>query len=111
MRASEAHIDLFRRGEAFVLAQMATLGDDDLREACALPGWTRAHLLAHLAGNADAMGNLLTWARTGVVTPMYTSQEQRDDDIEAGARQASAALCADLEAASARLVAAVDELP
>jgi maleylpyruvate isomerase len=31
----------------------------------ALPGWSRAHVLTHVARNADAMINLLTWARTG----------------------------------------------
>jgi uncharacterized protein (TIGR03083 family) len=51
-----------------------------------LPGWTRKHVVAHLAGNAAAIGNLLRWARTGEPTPMYRSAEQRDADIESGAR-------------------------
>lgn len=50
-----------------------------------LPGWTRKHVVAHLAGNAEAIGNLLHWARTGEPTPMYGSPEQRDAAIEAGA--------------------------
>jgi maleylpyruvate isomerase len=29
-----------------------------------LPGWSRAHVVTHLARNADALVNLLTWART-----------------------------------------------
>ena len=29
-----------------------------------LSGWTRGHVLSHLARNADALVNLLTWART-----------------------------------------------
>ncbi len=42
-------------------------------------------MLTHVARNADAMINLLTWARTGVPTPAYASDQQRDADIEAGA--------------------------
>ena len=43
-----------------------------------LPGWSRGHVLTHLARNADGAVNLLTWARTGVETPQYVSQEQRE---------------------------------
>jgi hypothetical protein len=32
---------------------------------CALEGWSRRHLVSHFARNADAVGNLLAWARTG----------------------------------------------
>jgi maleylpyruvate isomerase len=51
-----------------------------------LPGWTRRHVIAHVAANADALGNLVHWAATGEPTPMYASPTQRADDIEAGAR-------------------------
>ena len=50
-----------------------------------LPGWTVGHVLTHLARNADALTNLLTWARTGNETPAYASTEARDEAIEAGA--------------------------
>jgi maleylpyruvate isomerase len=103
--------ELFRQGEAFVLGKVAALDDRALGQPCALPGWTRLHLVAHLARNADALGNLLAWARTGVVTPMYTSAEQRAEGIETGARQQPAALRTDLRDASDRLVAAMDALP
>src|SRR6266568_3680678 len=55
------------------------------REPSLLPGWSRGHVLVHLARNADGLRNLLIWARTGVVTPQYPSQQARDDAIEAGA--------------------------
>ncbi len=100
-----------RRGETFVLAQVAALDDAALAEPCALPGWTRSHLVAHLARNADALGHLLAWARTGVETPMYTSAEQRAADIDAGARQAPGPLRDDVVGASARFVAAVEVMP
>lgn len=57
-----------------------TAGDAEL-----LPGWGVTHLLAHVAFNAEALGRLLTWARTGVETPMYPSREARAAEIEEGA--------------------------
>ncbi len=111
MGAPTAHIDLLRRGEAFVFSQLAGLDDAGLARPCRLPGWSRSHLVGHLARNADALGNLFDWARTGVVNPMYTSAEQRAEGIEISAKQDAPALRADLDAASARLVATVDTLP
>ncbi len=73
------------QGSTFFLGQVAGLSDRGFGEPSALPGWTRAHVVAHLARNAEALRDLLTWARTGVETPMYTSREQRAADIEHGA--------------------------
>jgi maleylpyruvate isomerase len=56
--------------------------DDMLRAPSGLPGWTRAHVVGHLARNAEALTRLAIWARTGVETPMYTSREQRAMEIE-----------------------------
>ncbi|GAA4724165.1 hypothetical protein GCM10023350_03080 [Nocardioides endophyticus] len=57
-----------------------------MSEPSRLPGWTRKHVIAHVAANADALGNLVHWARTGQRTPMYSSPDQRGADIEAGSR-------------------------
>jgi maleylpyruvate isomerase len=57
-----------------------------------LPGWTRAHVVAHVHQNAVALGRLLTWAQTGVETPMYASHEARDRDIEESSRLGPATL-------------------
>jgi hypothetical protein len=51
-----------------------------------LPGWSRRTVIAHVARNADALCNLLTWARTGVETPMYASAEAREAAIAATAQ-------------------------
>ena len=61
-----------RDGTTLFLAE-ADLGDAALGEPSALPGWTRRHLLAHVAANAAALGNLVHWAATGEPTPMYSS--------------------------------------
>lgn len=49
-----------------------------------LPGWTRRHLIAHVAANADAIGNLVRWAATGQEAPMYASPYERAAGIERG---------------------------
>jgi maleylpyruvate isomerase len=82
-----------------------------LRGPSHLPGWTRAHVVAHVARNADALANLLAWARTGVERPMYASAGQRAAEIEAGAWRAERELAEDLLAADARLAADAAGLP
>lgn len=72
-------------GTALAASAVAELSDEELARPSLLPGWTRLHLLAHLAANADALCNLVHWAATGEPTPMYSSPTQRNDDIEAGA--------------------------
>ena len=68
-----------------LLATTAALADPEVREPSLLPGWTRGHVLSHIARNADGLINLLRWAHTGTQIPMYASQQARDADIEAGA--------------------------
>lgn len=87
------------------------LGEPELRAPSALPGWSRAHVLAHVARNADGLKNLLTWANTGVETPMYASAQARDDDIESGARQPATDLLADVVAAGARFAEYAAAMP
>jgi maleylpyruvate isomerase len=79
-----------------MLKTASTLSDEEVRQPSLLPGWTRGHVLAHLAGNADALRNLLIWARTGVKAPAYASQQARDEAIEAGAGRTAAELLADI---------------
>ncbi len=98
-------------GAAHLRGLMMRMGDDAFAAPSALPGWSRAHVLTHVARNADAMINLLTWARTGVRTPAYASREQRDADIEAGARRAAVEIRADVVDSSDRLAHVVRAMP
>ncbi|GAA5067954.1 maleylpyruvate isomerase [Thermocatellispora tengchongensis] len=94
-----------------LLATVAGLADSDVTAPSRLPGWTRGHVLAHIARNADSHLNLLTWARTGVETPQYPDHEARAAAIEAGARRPAAEQLADLEESAARFAAAVRGMP
>src|SRR6266571_2485523 len=68
-----------------LLASASALSDDQVREPSLLPGWSRAHVLTHIARNGDGLRNLLTWAQSGVETPQYPSMQDRTAQIEAGA--------------------------
>jgi maleylpyruvate isomerase len=76
-----------------------------------LPGWTLGHVLTHLARNADAQTNLLTWARTGVETPMYSSPDARVAGIEAGAARPLREQIEDIKASHERFADAGAAMP
>src|SRR5688500_14161714 len=80
-------LDALERADERLLQAVTELGDAAVRGASGLPGWSRGHLLTHLARNADALLNLVIWARTGVEHPMYASRADRDADIEEGANR------------------------
>lgn len=83
----------------------------DLATASLLPGWTRGHVLAHLARTADGMVNLLTAARTGEDIPMYASAAAREADIAAGAPRPPEEHLADLRHSADRFAEAVATMP
>jgi maleylpyruvate isomerase len=104
------HLDETVVATARYLAALTELTDDDVRRPSLLPGWTRAHVIAHLARNADGLTNVLHGAQAGEVRSMYPSEEARDADIEAGARGTAAELRADAVASARRWVQAANEL-
>jgi maleylpyruvate isomerase len=83
----------------------------ELREPSLLPGWTRAHVLAHLARGADAMRYLLVGARAGHDRPAYDSEEARAAGIEHGAGLSEKELMADLADSAMALRTISKQLP
>jgi maleylpyruvate isomerase len=100
-----------RDGTQKLLADVASLSDEALTGATTLPGWTRRYLVAHVAANAAALRNLVSWARTGEERRMYASTEQREADIAAGSRLPAAELRAWLASSARDLAADFDTLP
>jgi len=96
---------------ASLTATAAALTDGQAREASLLPGWSRGHVLTHLARNADGLRNLLIWARTGVETPQYPGWDAREAAIEAGAGRPADELAADLRHAVAGFAEEAASLP
>ncbi|NYE38330.1 maleylpyruvate isomerase [Nocardioides cavernae] len=68
------------------------LSDSQYAEPSQLPGWTRAHVVAHVTLNAEALAGVLHGAHVGSPQPMYASQEARDADIAALAGASTADL-------------------
>jgi maleylpyruvate isomerase len=87
------------------------LPEPDLRAPSLLPGWSRAHVLAHVARNADAMRNLLIGARVGQHRPAYASAQAREDDIETSAAQVPRDLMNDLADSAMALRTMIRQLP
>ncbi len=94
-----------------LLSTIRTLDDAAVRAPSHLPGWSRGHVLTHVARNADALANVAGSAVTGRLTPMYVSTEQRDADIESGAGRSAADLEADVESSAERLLAQLAAVP
>lgn len=90
-----------RQGTEVFTATLATV--DDLSAASLLPGWSRAHVAAHVARNAEALGRLAAWACTGVATPMYAGPGRRDEEIEISSRQSASDLRTDVATTAADL--------
>jgi maleylpyruvate isomerase len=55
---------------------------DDWDADSLLPGWTRAHVVAHLALNGEALTGVLAGVVDNEAVPMYASAEARDRDIQ-----------------------------
>jgi maleylpyruvate isomerase len=68
-----------------------------------LPGWTRGHVLTHLARNADAVARTLAGTARGQLIGMYDSDDAREADIQAGADRPMAELVADVASSARRL--------
>jgi len=79
-----------------LLDSARVIADSEMQEPSLLPGWTRAHVIAHLALGADAMRNLLIGARAGRDRPAYVSEQAREADIAYGATLRARELMADL---------------
>ncbi|MFF3486107.1 maleylpyruvate isomerase family mycothiol-dependent enzyme [Streptomyces sp. NPDC002701] len=79
-----------------LLSAVAERDNADVTEPSRLPGWSRGHVLAHLARNADALVNVLEGR------PMYVSADARDADIERDAPRPLEAQLTDLRDSAAR---------
>ncbi|MFR9675202.1 maleylpyruvate isomerase family mycothiol-dependent enzyme [Streptomyces sp. TR06-5] len=90
---------------ARLLDTVSGLSDADVTAPSRLPGWTRGHVLAHLARNSDALIEVLAGR------PMYASAEARDADIAEGAPRPAATQLADLTFTAHRLDGAFTAQP
>ncbi|MFF9815101.1 maleylpyruvate isomerase family mycothiol-dependent enzyme [Streptomyces sp. NPDC014006] len=106
-----ALLPLLRTSVDRLLATAAALSDEEVRAPSLLPGWTRAHLLTHVARSADSRNRLLTSARSGIDLPQYADEAQREWEIEEGAGRSAAVLLDDVDTALRRFLAAAGDHP
>ncbi|MES9500576.1 maleylpyruvate isomerase family mycothiol-dependent enzyme [Streptomyces koyangensis] len=99
-----------RTGTELLLDAVAGLDEDAFSVPSLLPGWSRKHLVAHVAANADALGNLVHWAATGEERPMYASPEERAAGIAKGPTLSVDELRSWLAASAHKLAAGLDGL-
>ncbi|MGY2874670.1 maleylpyruvate isomerase [Marmoricola sp. URHA0025 HA25] len=78
------------QSEQHLLLTVDSLRPDAYAEPSVLPGWSRAHVVAHLALNAEGLAGAVDGAAHDREVPVYESDERRDADIEqlAGAEPA-----------------------
>lgn len=101
-----------RRSHERLWQTVAGLDDDAVRRPSLLPDWTVGHVLAHLAGNADALARLLAAAADGRETDMYPGgPEARARAIDDGAARPAAAILDELSRAASGLEAAMAAAP
>ncbi|MFH9721492.1 maleylpyruvate isomerase family mycothiol-dependent enzyme [Streptomyces sp. NPDC017254] len=95
-----AHV---REATERLLTAAASLDNAAMAEPSRLPGWTRGHVLAHVARNADALVNVLQGL------PMYPDAATRDADIERDAPRPPDVQVADLRESAERFRAVCAE--
>jgi maleylpyruvate isomerase len=78
---------LARRGTAYFSRHLAQLTADDLYGPSLLSGWSRAHVVAHVAYHARHLAHLLEKIRTS--EPVPTGEETYDVDYAATLPQAA----------------------
>lgn len=96
---------------ARLAATLDALTDVKAREPSALPGWSRGHVITHLARSADAYRWLLTLARTGTEPGPRADAAALERALRDGARRDAAALVTDLRQSLDRMLDAATAMP
>ncbi len=110
-RAPLTLLPFLRESVDRLLEDAGRLTEAEIRAPSALPGWSRAHVIAHLAGGADSRVRLLVAARTGLPIPQYPDERCRTDQIEKDARRPVAELLDRLRLSGAEVLTAIRDHP
>ncbi len=93
-----------------LLATVDSLPDDEWGAPSVCAGWSRAHVIAHLALNAEGLAGAVRGVLGGEPVTMYLSDETRDADIEALSAEPPATVRERLQTGAADLAAALADL-
>lgn len=97
-----ANLALLDTETARLLSTVDSLAAVDLARDTLCPGWSTAHVLTHLARNADALVNLVRWAVDGRERAAYPSEAERDAGITEGAQRPFAEIVEDVRGTAER---------
>ncbi|MGR0162101.1 maleylpyruvate isomerase family mycothiol-dependent enzyme [Paenarthrobacter nitroguajacolicus] len=90
---------------------LSKMDESSVAEASELPGWTRGHVLAHLAGISNAMARQLEYARRGETVVLYDGgMDGRNKAIELAAGHSLARHTESVTTSVGDAVAAFDAL-
>jgi len=104
------NLDLLNHETNLLMRTAAAMDDESIRMGSLCEGWTRAHVLSHIARNADALANLVGWAVTGSPRPMYDSPDARESDIVSGSARGALEILTDVRESAARFASAATKL-
>lgn len=91
-----------------LLGDTIGMGDEDWRAASLLPGWTRAHVAAHVCRGADALVRLVSATLRGLATPLYPRPDRRFAEIERGVDRSGLQIQIDLDTSAGELNRTLD---
>ncbi|MGB0658980.1 MAG: maleylpyruvate isomerase N-terminal domain-containing protein [Mangrovicoccus sp.] len=83
--APAAQLAWARRGTAYFARLLNNLSYAQLQEPSRIPGWSRAHLVAHISYNARAIARLCETVRMGEDLVFYPSRDEREAEIQLAA--------------------------
>ncbi|MGK4579517.1 maleylpyruvate isomerase family mycothiol-dependent enzyme [Kitasatospora sp. HPMI-4] len=92
-------------------AGLAELTDEEVTAPSALPGWTRGHVITHVARSIDAYLWLLAVAATGAEPAPRTGAEELARAVREGAGRSAAELAADVRSRLGLLAEAAEAMP
>lgn len=93
-----------------LLGDTIQIDEDAWQSPSLVPGWTKAHVAAHLARDADSFRHLVEAALSGT-PPVVPSDAARRDEIERGSEQTGLELQIDLDTSSQKLALAFTAVP
>ncbi|MEO6468774.1 MAG: maleylpyruvate isomerase N-terminal domain-containing protein [Acidimicrobiia bacterium] len=91
-----AEIEACRTSQGRLLAGLASLTDEDFRSLSLLPGYSRAHLVTHLANKARAHAWIFGGPAASEVRQLHPAGYNPVRAAEAGAHRTASELCSDL---------------
>lgn len=93
-----------------LLGDTISLSDEQWQSPSRLPGWTRAHVAAHLSRNADAFSQVLEGLMAGGRPSLYVSPAERRWPIERDSMRSGLDQQIDLDTSFGRLNARLNEV-